>query len=158
MKEKICMYKISDGSLLKIFENYTVLELVKTNGIFLIAKCENINGGKLCSIDYKNKEEIIFHDFQIQTNKCELLNDQETALIQYGDELNKEFNLINVKNGNFIGKINFEKNIDRNVETYLTVDPIKNEILFRYFELLSPEETMAYLKKKAFVVEGENSN
>ena len=152
------IYKISDGSLLKIFENYTVLELVKTNGIFLIAKCENINGGKLCSIDYKNKEEIIFHDFQIQTNKCELLNDQETALIQYGDELNKEFNLINVKNGNFIGKINFEKNIDRNVETYLTVDPIKNEILFRYFELLSPEETMAYLKKKAFVVEGENSN
>ena len=150
------MYKISDGSLLKIFENYTVLELVKTNGIFLITKSDNINGGKLCSMEYKSKDEIIFHDFEIQTNKCELINDQETALIQYGDELNKEFNLINIKNGKFMGKINFEKNIERNVETCLTVDTNKNEILFRYFELLSPEETMAYLKKKAFVVEGEN--
>ena len=150
------MYKISDGSLLKIFENYTMLELVKTNGIFLITKSDNINGGKLCSMEYKSKDEIIFHDFEIQTNKCELLNDQENALIQYGDELNKEFNLINIKNGKFIGKINFEKNIERNVETCLNIDTNKNEILFRYFELLSPEETMAYLKKKAFVVEGEN--
>ena len=108
-------------------------------------------------MEYKNKDEIIFHDFEIQTNKCELINDQETALIQYGDELNKEFNLINIKNGKFMGKINFEKNIERNVETCLTVDTNKNEILFRYFELLSPEETMAYLKKKAFVVEGENT-
>ena len=43
------MYKISDGSLLKIFENYTVLELVKTNGIFFrITNCfNNIFGYKI---------------------------------------------------------------------------------------------------------------
>ena len=151
------MYKLSDGSILQTFENYTTFELVKTKGIFLITKCDNINGGKLCSIDFKSKEEQIFHDFEIQTNKCELINDQKIAVIQYGDELSKEFNLIDIRNGRFIGKINFTKNIGRNCETYITVDDKKNEILFRYFEFLSPEETMAYLKKNVFVVEGENS-
>ena len=151
------MYKLSDGSLLQTFENYTTFELVKTKGIFLVTKCDNINGGKLCSIDFKSKEEQIFHDFEIQTNRCELINDQKIAVIQYGDELSKEFNLIDIRNGRYIGKINYAKNIGRNCETYITADDKKNEILFRYYEFLSPEETMTYLKKNVFVVEGEDS-
>ena len=151
------MYQISDGSLLQIFVNYAMLELAKTKDILIITKCDNINNGKLCSIEYKNKEEQIFHDFEIQTNKCELMDDMQTAIIQYGDKYSKEFNLINIRNGNFIGKINFTNNLGRNTETYITSDEEKNELLFRYFELLSPEETMSYLKKCVYVVEGEDS-
>ena len=62
-----------------------------------------------------------------------------------------------IRNGKYIGKINYAKNIGRNCETYITADDKKNEILFRYYEFLSPEETMAYLKKNVFVVEGEDS-
>ena len=151
------MYKISDGSLLQIFENYTMLELLDIEGIFLITKCDNVNGGKLCSVDFKNKEEQIFYDFEIQTNKCEIVEDQKTAIIQYGDDFSKEFNLINIKSGKFMGKFDFVKNIERKCETYINVDPDKNEIFFRYLEFLSPEETMTYLKKNVFIVEGENS-
>ena len=84
-------YKISDGSLIQIYENYTMLELTEYGGI-LLTKCENINNGKLTSIDLNNKDEPKFSEFQIQTNKCEILNDQKCALIKYGDKYCKEFN------------------------------------------------------------------
>ena len=148
------MYKISDGSLVQIYENYTNLELTEYGGI-LITKCDNINGGKLTSIDLNDKNEQKLSEFQIQTNKCEILNDQKCAMIIYGDTYCKEFNLFNIKNGNFMGKINYVQNIDRNTETHITAED--NEIYFRYFEFLSPEDTMAYLKKNVCVVEGEYS-
>ena len=139
-------YKISDGSLLQTYENYTVLELAKNIGI-IIVKCENINGGKLTSVNIKNLEDLIYNDFQIQTEKCKLLDDNKVAVIEYGDDNNKEYNLLDVENGNFIGKINFLKKTNINSEEYLTVDTYKNEIYFRYLELLSPQETMIYKKK-----------
>ena len=148
------MYKISDGSLIQTYKNYTTLELTEYGGI-LITKCDNINGGKLTSIDLNNNEEQKLYDFQIQTNKCQILNDQKCAMIKYGDKYCKEFILLNIKNGNFMGKINYVQNIDRNTETYITAED--NEIYFRYFEFLSPEDTMAYLKKNVCVVEGEYS-
>ena len=149
-------YKISDGSLIQIYENYTMLELTKYKG-FLLIKCDNINQGKLSSIDLKNKNEEKMFEFQLQTNRCELINDNKTAIIKYGDKYCKEFNLINIYNGNFIGKINYVQNLERNSETYLTADCDKNELFFRYFEFLSPEETIAYLKKNFCIVEGKNS-
>jgi hypothetical protein len=149
------MYKISDGTLLKIYENYTMLELLDVEKK-LITKCQNINGGKLSSVDLKNMNEQLFHEFQIQTNKCIILNDNKTAIIQYGDQFSKEFNFINLNDGNFIGKLDYMKKIDRNAETILTVDEEENEIHFRYFEFLPFMDTIAYLKKNVFVVEGEN--
>ena len=149
------MYKISDGTLLKIYENYTMLELLDVEKK-LITKCQNINGGKLSSVDLKNMNEQLFHEFQIQTNKCIFLNDNKTAVIQYGDQFSKEFNFINLNDGNFIGKLDYMKKIDRNAETILTVDEEENEIHFRYFEFLPFMDTIAYLKKNVFVVEGEN--
>ena len=148
-------YKISDGSLIQIYENYTMFELTKYKG-FLLIKCDNINQGKLTTIDLKDKNEEKMFEFQIQTNKCELINDNKTAIIKYGDKYCKEFNLINIYNGNFIGKINFVQNLERNSETYLNADCDKNELFFRYFEFLSPEETISYLKKSVFIVEGKN--
>lgn len=149
------MYKISDGTLLETYENYTVLELARFEGI-LICKCDNVNGGKLTSTDIKNLEEPLLSDFQIQSDKCKLLSDHKTAVIEYGDEYSKEFVLINIKNGNVIGKINSVKNNERNSESYITADPLTNELYFRYFEILTAEETMVHLKKNLFNVEEES--
>ena len=149
------MYKISDGSLLETYENYSVLELAKNIGI-VISKCENINGGKLTSTNIKNLNEPILNDFQIQTEKCQLLDDNKCAVIEYGDEFNKEYNLVNVENGTFIGKITFTKKCKRKSVAYLTVDYFEKELYFRYFEFLSPQETMIYKKKNIFNVEDEN--
>ena len=148
------LYKMSDGSLLETYENYSVLELAKNNGA-IVVKCDNINGGKLTSINIKNLDELINNDFQIQTEKCKLLEDNAVAVIEYGDNYNKEFNLINIKNGNYIGKIHFLKKNDRKSAAYLTVDPYTNEIFFRYLEFLSPQETMIFKKNYIFKVEDE---
>ena len=150
------MYRISDGILLETYENYTVLELVRYEGI-LISKSDNINNGKLTATNFKNLEEPVLIDFKIQNDKCELLNDHKSAVIQLGDEFNKEFSFINVKNGEFMGKLNFIKKHERYSEIYVTADNDEEEIYFRYFELLTPEETMVYLKKNIFNVEEDNA-
>ena len=149
------MYKLSDGALLETYENYTVLDLAKNNGV-VISKCENINGGKLTSTNIKNLSDPQSNDFQIQTEKCQLLNDNKCVVIEYGDEYNKEFNLLSVENGNFIGKITFNKKNSRNSAAYLTVDPYEKELYFKYLEFLTPQETMIYKKKNIFNVEEEN--
>ena len=84
------------------------------------------------------------------------MNDHKSAVIEYGDEFSKEFNFINVANGNFIGKLNYVKKIERYSEIYITADPDKDEIYFRYFEFFTPQETMIYLKKNIFDVQEEN--
>ena len=149
------LYRISDGALLEAYENYTVLELAKNTGV-LISKCDNVNGGKLTSTNIKNLGDPILNDFYMQADKCKLLNDNKCAVIEYGNDNNKEFNLINVENGAYIGQFVFsKKNFQRKSATYITVDPVDNEIYFRYFEFLSPQETMIYKKKNIFSVEDE---
>ena len=82
------------------------------------------------------------------------MNDHKSAIVEFGDdEFNKEFNLINVQNGNFIGKLNYVKKRERYSEIYITADCDTEEIYFRYFEFLTPQETMVYLKKNIFNVE-----
>ena len=149
------LYRISDGALLEAYENYTVLELAKNTGV-LISKCDNVNGGKLTSTNIKNLGDPILNDFYMQADKCKLLNDNKCAVIEYGDDNNKEFNLINVENGAYIGQFVFsKKKFQRKSATYITVDPVDNEIYFRYFEFLSPQETMIFKKKNIFSVEDE---
>ena len=143
------VYKISDGTLLNIYENYIVLDLVRFEGI-IISKCI---GGKLIETDYKNLEKPISIELQVQGDKCKLMNDHRSAVIEYGDEFNKEFNLININNGNFIGKINYLKKTERYCEIYITADYFNNHIYFRYFEFLTPQETIEKKKKNIFNVE-----
>ena len=150
------MYKLSNGDKIEIFDNYSVLGLTRNNG-YIITKCENINGGKLCSININNMNEWVYHDFQIQTRKCKLLNDNKTAIIEYGDESNKEIYLINIENGNFIGKITFLKTINRNSSTCITVNPYEKMLCFRYFEFLSPKET-AFATNIKYKNIGEENN
>ena len=149
------LYRISDGALLETYENYTVLDLVRYEGI-LIFKCDNVNNGKLTSINLKNLNEPELVDFKIQGDKCELLNDHKSAIIEFGNEFRKEFNIINIKNGEFIGKIDYIKKYKKYSRISITADCDNDEIYFRYFEFLTPQETMAYLKKNIFNVGEDN--
>ena len=146
------MYKISDGIMVRFFENYTFLELAKHTG-FVVFKCDNINNGNLSSMNIKNLDNIELNIFKVQDDKCQLLNDNKSALIQKGDDLNCEYIFINIENGEYIGKIIFEKRNDSNSFNFINDDLWKNELYFRYFEFLSPQETMLYKKKNIFTVE-----
>ena len=147
------LYRLSDGALLNTYENYTVLDLVRFEGI-VISKC---NDTKLISTDYKILDNPESVEFRIQSDKCLLMNDHKSAIVEFGDdEFNKEFNLINVQNGNFIGKLNYVKKRERYSEIFITADCDTEEIYFRYFEFLTPQETMVYLKKNIFNVEEIN--
>ena len=137
------MYRISDGILLETYENYIILELCKDNGL-IISKCDNINEGKLTSTDLKNLSDPILNDFQIQYDKINLLNDKKCVIITNGDEYKMEYFLLNAEDGRYIGKINFFKKVDRYSENYITIDPLEQFIYFRYFEFLSPKESINF--------------
>ena len=79
------LYRISDGILLETYENYTVLELAKDQGV-IISKCDNVNGGKLTATDVKNLSDPILNDFQIQSDKINLLNDNKCVVIVINEE------------------------------------------------------------------------
>ena len=140
------MYRISDGILLETYENYIVLELSKDNGI-IISKCDNVNGGKLTTTDLKNLSDPILNDFQIQTDKINLLNDNKCAVTTSGDEYKTEYYLMNAEDGGYIGKIKFMKKADRYSENYITINPSEEAIYFRYFEFLSPQESRNFRNK-----------
>ena len=149
------LYRISDGILLETYENYTVLELAKDNGI-IISKCDNVNGGKLTSIDVKNLSDPILNDFQIQTDKIKLLNDNKcVVVVTNGDEYKTEYCLMNAEDGGYFGKINFVKKSERNSENYITIDPTEEFIYFRYFEFLSPQESRILRNKLFFRNQGQ---
>ena len=148
------MYRISDGILLETYENYTVLELAKDNGV-IISKCDNVNGGKLTSTDLKNLSDPILNDFQIQNDKIKLLNDNKcVVVVTNSDEYQTEYCLMNAEDGGYFGKINFTKKTERNSENYITIDPIEEFIYFRYFEFLSPQESRNLRNKLFFRNQG----
>ena len=100
------MYRISDGLLLETYENYAILELAKDHGV-IISKCDNVNGGKLTATDVKNLSDPILNDFQIQTDKIKLLNDNKCVVaVTNEDEYKTEYCLMNVEDGGYFGKIN----------------------------------------------------
>ena len=140
------MYRISDGILLETYENYIVLELSKDNGI-IISKCDNVNGGKLTTTDLKNLSDPILNDFQIQTDKINLLSDNKCAVTTSGDEYKTEYYLMNAEDGGYIGKVKFMKKADRYSENYITINPSEEAIYFRYFEFLSPQESRNFRNK-----------
>ena len=141
------LYRISDGILLEVYENYKILELASGSGA-IISKCDNINKGQLTSTDFRNLSDPIINTFEIQSERSFLLNDKKTLVSISGkNEYEKEYLLSNIENGTYFGKLNFTKKTERNSQEYLTVDIANNVLIFRYFELLTPRETMIYRKK-----------
>ena len=66
---------------------------------------------------------------------------------KFGGDENIVFYVANVENGRIIAKINFSKKSSRNAETHISIDHTRNEMVFRYIELLPFEDTLFYRKQ-----------
>ena len=114
---------------------------------------------------------------QLQSDYFYFLNDYKAFVSKFGDDENIVYYIGNVENGRIIAKANYSKKSNRNAETHLSVDPIRNskksnrnaethlsvdpirnELVFRYIELLPFEDTLFYRKQHIDKVNKEEND
>ncbi len=140
------LYRLSDGIIIERYENYTSMNLALRNG-FLIGKCENICKNKLTTMNLHNLMRPVRKGCQLQADDFYFLNDYKGFVCKFGGDENIVFFVANVENGRIIAKINFSKKSSRNAETHISIDHTRNEMVFRYIELLPFEDTLFYRKQ-----------
>ena len=154
------LYRLSDGIFIENYINYTSMDLAKGIG-YLLGKCENFCKNKLSAMCLHNLNRPVRRPCQLQADDFYFLNDNKGFVSKFGEDENIMFYLGNVENGRIIAKINYAKKTNRNAETHLSVDEAKNELIFRYIELLPFEDTLFYRKQhidKLGKIEDEDEN
>ena len=151
------LYRLSDGCFIEKYENYTSMSLAQSVG-YLIGKCENLSKNKLTTLDLHNLKRPIRKVCQLQSDYFYFLNDYKAFVSKFGDDENIVYYIGNVENGRIIAKANYSKKSNRNAETHLSVDPIRNELVFRYIELLPFEDTLFYRKQHIDKVNKEEND
>ena len=140
------LYRLSDGIIIERYENYTSMNLALRNG-YLIGKCENIVKDKLTTMNLHNILRPVRKPCQLQADDFYFLNDYRGFVCKFGGDENIVFYIANVENGRIIAKINYSKKSSRNAETHISIDHTRNEMVFRYIELLPFEDTLFYKKQ-----------
>ena len=133
------LYRLSDGKLLQIYENYCIVDLAKNEGV-IISRCSNINEGNLTISNIKNLENIENKNCQLQAETSCILQDNKTIVSVFGEEKKLNFILSEVQNGKMIAEIKFTQNYDRHAEIDLSVNTKDNVIILRYIEFVEPLE------------------
>jgi hypothetical protein len=146
------LYRLSDGIAIERYENYSSMNLALRNG-FLIGKCENLCKNLLTTMNLHNLMRPVRKGCQLQADDFYFLNDYKGFVCKFGEDENIIFYVANVGNGRIIAKITFSKKSSRNAETHISIDPTRNEMVFRYIELLPFEDTLFFIAySKAFAV------
>ena len=140
------LYRLSDGILLEKYINYTSMNLAFNLG-YLLGKCENLCKNRLTTMNLHNLKRPIRKVCQLQSDDFYFLNDYKGFVSKFGDDENIIYYIANVDNGRVFAKANYSKKTNRNAETHISVDNIKNELVFRYIELLPFEDTLFYRKQ-----------
>ena len=140
------LYRLSDGIIIECYENYTAMNLALGNG-YLVGKCENLCQNKLTTMNLHNILRPVRKICQLQADDFYFLNDYRGFVCKFGGDENIVFYIANVENGRIIAKINYSKKSSRNAETHISVDPTRNEMVFRFIELLPSEDTLFYSKQ-----------
>ena len=140
------LYRLSDGIIIERYENYTSMSLALGIG-YLIGKCENLCKNKLTTMNLHNILRPVRKGCQLQADDFYFLNDYRGFVSKFGGDENIVFYVANVENGRIIAKINYSKKSNRNAETHISIDPTRNEMVFRYIELLPFEDTLFYRKQ-----------
>ena len=140
------LYRLSDGIAIERYENYSSMNLALRNG-FLIGKCENLCKNLLTTMNLHNLMRPVRKGCQLQADDFYFLNDYKGFVCKFGEDENIIFYVANVENGRIIAKITFSKKSSRNAETHISIDPTRNEMVFRYIELLPFEDTLFYRKQ-----------
>ena len=133
------LYRLSDGKLLQIYENYFIVDLAKNEGV-IISRSSNINKGNLTISNIENLEKIEHKNCQLQAETSGILQDNKTIVSVFGEEKKLNFILSEVKNGKMIAEIKFNQNYDRHYEVDLSVNMKDNVIILRYIEFIEPLE------------------
>ena len=140
------LYRLSDGSFIEKYENYTSMNLALYRG-YLIGKCENLSQNRLNTLCLHDIKRPIRKVCQLQSDDFYFLNDYKGFVSKFGDDENIIYYIANVDKGRIIGKANYSKKTNRNAETHFSVDQTTNELIFRYIELLTFEDTLFYKKQ-----------
>ena len=133
------LYRLSDGKLIQIYENYFNVDLAKDEGV-IISRSSNINEGNLTISNIKNLDKIENKNCQLQAENSCFLQDNKSIVSAFGNEKKLNFILSEVQSGKMIAEIKYTKNYDRHAEVDLSVNKDENVIILRYIEFVEPLE------------------
>ena len=150
------LYRLSDGILMEKYENYSSMNLALNNG-YLVGKCENIRKNKLTTMNLHNIIRPVRKACQLQADDFYFLNDYKGFVCKFGGDENSIYYIGNVDNGRLIAKINYAKKSNRNAETHISVDPTRNEMVFRYIEIVPFDDTLLYRNQHIDKINGEET-
>ena len=138
-KNMALLYRLSDGKLIQIYDNYFNVDLAKNDGV-IISRSSNINEGNLTISNIKNLEKIENKNCQLQAETSCFLQDNKSIVSVFGEEKKLNFIVSEVQSGKMIAEIKFTQNYDRHAEVDLSVNKKDNVIIIRYIEFIEPLE------------------
>ena len=138
-KNMAVLYRLSDGKLIQIYENYFNVDLSKNENL-IISRSSNINKGNLTISNIKNLEKIENKNCQLQAENSCFLQDNKSIVSVFGEEKKMNFIVSEVQSGKMIAEIKYFQNYDRHAEVDLSVNKKDNVIILRYIEFIEPLE------------------
>ena len=138
-KNMAVLYRLSDGKLIQIYENYFNVDLSKNESL-IISRSSNINKGNLTISNIKNLEKIENKNCQLQAENSCFLQDNKSIVSVFGEEKKMNFIVSEVQSGKMIAEIKYFQNYDRHAEVDLSVNKKDNVIILRYIEFIEPLE------------------
>ena len=138
-KNMAVLYRLSDGKLIQIYENYFNVDLSKNESL-IISRSSNINKGNLTISNIKNLEKIENKNCQLQAENSCFLQDNKSIVSLFGEEKKMNFIVSEVQSGKMIAEIKYFQNYDRHAEVDLSVNKKDNVIILRYIEFIEPLE------------------
>ena len=138
-KNMAILYRLSDGKLIQIYNNYFNVDLAKNESV-IISRCSNINEGNLTISNIKNLEKIENKNCQLQAENSCFLQDNKSIVSAFGNEKKLNFIISEVQSGKMIAEIKYTQNYDRHAEVDLSVNKEENIIVLRYIEFVEPLE------------------
>ena len=133
------LYRLSDGKLIQIYDNYYNVDLAKDESV-IISRSSNINEGNLTISNIENLEKIENKNCQLQAENSCFLQDNKSIVSAFGDQKKLKFILSEVQSGKMIAEIKYTQNFDRHAEIDLSVNKEENIIILRYIEFVEPLE------------------
>ena len=133
------LYRLNDGKLLQLFEDCWNIDLAKHEN-YIISRSSNINEGNLTISNIQDLNNIEYKNCQLQAETSSFLQDYKSIVSAFGDENKLNFIISEVKNGQMIAEIKYEKKIDRHAEVDLSVNKDENILMLRYIEFVEPLE------------------
>jgi WD40 repeat protein len=138
-KNMALLYRLSDGKLIQIYDNYYNVDLAKDESV-IISRSSNINEGNLTISNIENLEKIENKNCQLQAENSCFLQDNKSIVSAFGYQKKLKFILSEVQSGKMIAEIKYTQNFDRHAEIDLSVNKEENIIILRYIEFVEPLE------------------